>query len=435
MGKSKNRKRWIWVVILFFFLLFQHFDFRMLVSVAPEILSEFNIRWSGLDPITVISLLAGLIFFFVWGYFYDSHTRKYLISLAGFIWGVSSWLIGIAPTSTTFFASIAVGGIDNASYSGIYVLIGDLFTPRNRGKILGLIHISQPLSLLLGILFVRWLGQPANWRMILFFTGALGILMTFIVYFGLREPKRGANEPALAEIRMSGVYLFDWKTAKDVLTSPGLMLIYAFGLFGGIPWFVLTTYLGSYLRESRAVAPENIYQILLPPLIALTLGSPLGGWLGDRLSRLRRDGRILISIAGVVLPGLFLYIAIKTQEFQPLQFTFLMSLMGIYMSFYWPNMVASIFDITLPEFRASATSIMLFFQVLGSLLGNGLISLMQNRVGLEVALLWICLSAWAACLIILVGLLKLVSNEIEELRRHMAYRSHLESRLQLPTEY
>jgi len=297
----------------------------MLVSVAPEILSEFNIRWSGIDPITVVSLLAGLLFVFVWGYLYDSHTRKYLISLAGFIWGVSSWLIGIAPTSTTFFASIAAGGIDNASSSGIYVLIGDLFTPRNRGKILGLIHISQPLALLMGILFIRWLDEPVNWRMILFFTGAFGIIMSLIVHFCLREPKRGANEPALADIRMSGVYLFDWKTAKDVLTSPSLMLIYAYGLFGGIPWFALTTHLGSYLRETRAVPPENIYPILLPPLIALTLGLPLGGWLGDRLSRLRRKGRILISIAGVVLPGLFLFIAIKSQEFQPLQFTFLMS--------------------------------------------------------------------------------------------------------------
>ena len=127
---------------------------------------------------------------------------------------------------------------------------------------------------------------------------------------------------------------------------------------------------------------------------------------------------------------LLLCLAFTVTSAQENLFLFLMMLMGFFMSFTWPNLIASILDTALPELRASASSILLLFQSLGALLGPWLVSILQQGLGLGNAILAVCLGSWGICLVLQFGLLIHIPKNIEELRQHMAYRSHLEARLQ-----
>ena len=107
-------------------------------------------------------------------------------------------------------------------------------------------------------------------------------------------------------------------------------------------------------------------------------------------------------------------------------------LMGFFMSFSWPNVIAMIFEVTLPEVRSFTTAIVLALQALGGLGGPFLVSLLQVRLGLRAAILSVAIGAWLLGLLLMVGLIIFLPVDVENLRRHMAYRSHLERRLGKP---
>jgi hypothetical protein len=50
------------------------------------------------------------------------------------------------------------------------------------------------------------------------------------------------------------------------------------------------------------------------------------------------------------------------------------------------------------------------------------------KIGLGSAILWVSTGSWGVSLLFLIGLLFLLPEEIERLRKHLAYRSQLEAR-------
>lgn len=314
MLKSKTGSRWVTITIFFLFLLFHQLDLTLLGMLRDQIASAFDLERTWFDPALGIGMVVGSISFIVWGALNDRFNRKNLLVLAGFLWGVTSLLMGIAPTYATFFLSNAASGIDNGCYSGIYSMTGDLFSPKNRGKVFGLLLLTQPLGLFLGFFMEALTHRFSNWRVLLAIAGEVGILMTLLVGLFFREPKRGSSEPALANIRMTGIYLYDWDTAKVFLFKPSMLLIYAVSLLGSIPGIVVVKYLIGYLQDLNGIPLMDVYQILLPALIAYALGFPLGGWVGDTLFKYNKNGRILASMAGAFVPAIALLIALQMPD-------------------------------------------------------------------------------------------------------------------------
>jgi fucose permease len=104
--------------------------------------------------------------------------------------------------------------------------------------------------------------------------------------------------------------------------------------------------------------------------------------------------------------------------------------LGLFFSFSWPNLIASILDITLPELRASAAGIFLFFQAMGAFVSPFIVAIINRMIGLIGSITWVCIAAWGICLILFFSLTRSIPNDIEQFRKHMAYRSFLEMRMQ-----
>ena len=430
MRREIIRYRWVFVVTMFLFLFYHQligFLVEPLTMVFRGIASVSDL-W--LDFELPINVLFAIFLFLVWGILYDRHSRRRLISLAGFLWGVSAWLMALAPTFALFNVSKAVSGIDRASHSGIYAMVGDLFKPTNRGKILGLLLLAQPMALLFAEILSDQLEDMLQWRSVMLMLGAIGFLLALMIHNFVKEPKRGAKEPALGNVQMTGTYQFDWDLAKTAITKPGLIFLFVYMFFGIIPWIVMSDGMLNYLRALSGFEQLDIYLLLLPIMFGITLGYPIGGLLGDVLFRFNKNGRLLISLIGVIAPSICLYYAFKGQNVQGQGFLVSILMMGFFMAFPWSNIFASVMDITLPELRASAFALALVFQTIGVLVSPFILSLVQGTIGLIDTILWLSIGAWAICFVILVLLLIFVPRDIEKLRRHMAYRSHLEVRLQ-----
>jgi MFS transporter, Spinster family, sphingosine-1-phosphate transporter len=113
----------------------------------------------------------------------------------------------------------------------------------------------------------------------------------------------------------------------------------------------------------------------------------------------------MVLMIGLVLPAFFFYFAMQASGSLNTGFIVLMAIMGLFTSFTWPNVIAAIFDITLPEIRATAVGIMLMLQAFGLILSSNLVAFLQFRIDLDQAILIVALSGWLISLPIAAALL------------------------------
>lgn len=429
MKKPIIKRNTIFVVLFFFFLIFHHFNTFLIGPLVDQVLSDIGSESFWRDSLMIISFLVAAGALLLWGLLFDRHTRKKLLSVAAFLWGTSSLLIGISPTYATFFFSYVAGNMDRTSHAGIYALAGDFFGPKKRGRVLGLFLFSQPIALLLVLLITEAFEEWINLRSVVILLGLIGFVFSLLIAILIREPKRGTSEPALAGIQLTGVYTLDWEIGKKALSKSTLLFIYALSFLMIIPSSVIFVWMAEYLNQLPGVSESVLLWIFLATLIMLAAGHYLGGLLGDILFKVKKTGRVMTGMAGTVLSILLFSSVMHVTDVQSLWMIILMALMGLFISFAWPNIFATVLDITVPEVRGTALSIIILGQLVGLVLSVNLVISLQNFFELGQTILWVSLAAWLLCLPILVKLLQTVPREIEELRRHMAYRSQLEARL------
>lgn len=130
-----------------------------------------------------------------------------------------------------------------------------------------------------------------------------------------------------------------------------------------------------------------------------------------------------MSSAGVLLGAVFLYVAIKTPVNQPTVFFVWMALTAIFMPLSSPNVVATVYDITVPEVRSTAQAVEYFIENIGAAFAPVLAGLFSVLYGKGNAILWICTVAWGLCFFFYLGALLTIDHDIHVLRSHMADRA------------
>lgn len=217
--KSHNRYRWFVVAVFFCFMLLHQSDRLLIGPLTTPIMETFHIDEAQMGAVFTGALVVAALLYPLWGYLYDRFARAKLLALASFIWGATTWLSAIAPTYSTFLMSRASTGVDDLSYPGLFSMISDFFSPRVRGKIYGLLQLTLPLGYLLGMLMALLLGPQIGWRSVFYITGSLGIVLSVLIFFFVKELPRGTSEPEMAKLTEVGAYKFDWKVARSFLKS------------------------------------------------------------------------------------------------------------------------------------------------------------------------------------------------------------------------
>jgi MFS family permease len=427
MKTGKNR--WFVVGIFFVFMLLHQADKLVIGSLTTPIMNTFKINETQMGLLTSGAILVGAVFYPLWGYLCDRFSRAKLLALASLIWGSTTWLSAIAPTYSTFLVSRSSTGIDDSSYPGIYSLIADYFPPKVRGKVYGLLQVAQPVGYLVGMILALVLGGVIGWRSIFYITGSLGVLMSIVIFFGVKEPERGVSEPELANIEQVGKYRFDWKIARDLFKKRSLILLFLQGFIGVFPWQVITYWFFRYLETERHFSSNEVLITMGIAIALLSAGYPLGGSLGDWLFNKTKRGRLIISATGVITGAILLFVAINVPYENRTLFIILMGLTAIFIPFASPNVLSTIYDVTLPEVRSTANSIQYFIEQGGSAVAPTLAGLIAMNSSLENSILVICISAWIMCFIFFLGAIYLLPKDIDQLRAQLRERAEIEKNL------
>ena len=428
--RHRPRSRWFVVAVFFVFMLLHQSDRLLIGTLTTNIMATFRITMTQMGAVSTGALIVGAICYPLWGYLYDRYGRAKLLALASFIWGATTWLNAIAPTYKVFLITRATTGIDDSSYPGIYSLISDLFGPKVRGKVYGLLQLTAPLGFLLGMILALSLRDVIGWRGVFYITGSLGVILAVVIYFGVPEPPRGGAEPEMAGLETVTTYKFKWPIVWGLFKKPTLLLIFVQGFFGVFPWNVITFWFFAYLETERGYTGVPLFVTMAVAVIVLAVGYPVGGALGDRLFQRTPRGRAIVSTIGVLAGAVLLYFTLRVPEANQWLFLVMLSFTALFIPFASPNVVSTVYDITLPEVRSTALSIESLIESAGAALSPLIAGLIADRSSLGTAILLICVSTWLLCALFFIGVAIVVPGDIRTLRAQMQARAETEQALQ-----
>jgi MFS transporter, Spinster family, sphingosine-1-phosphate transporter len=421
--QTASKYRWFVVAVFFAFMLLHQTDKLLIGPLTTSIMREFNLTRAQMGAVNTGALIVGAICYPLWGYLYDRYARAKLLAAASFIWGATTWLGAIAPNYTTFIAARASTGIDDSSYPGLYSLITDYFLPEMRGKIYGLLELSMPIGYLLAIILGSLLSGSLGWRGVFYLTGSLGVVLAGVIFFGVREPERGMGEPELADLEHIPATHFSWETVRDLFNKPTLRILFIQGFFGVFPWNVITYWIFNYLETERGYSESAVLATMVPAILALAAGYPLGGALGDYFFKRTPRGRSLVAATGVLVGAVMLYLTLNVPLENQLQFGIMLAATGLVIPLAAANVVATVYDVTLPEVRSTALSIQYFIESSGAALAPWVAGLIADATSLKTAFLLICIITWILCGIFFMLVARYITADTAQLRSQLRQRA------------
>jgi len=426
----KPKHRWYAVAVFFAFMFVHQADRLMIGPLTTPIMETFGINEAQMGAVSTAALIVSALLYPVWGYLYDRYARSKLLALASLIWGVTTMLNARAPTYPAFLVTRASTGIDDSSYPGLFSMVADFFSPLQRGKIFGLLELSGPLGYLAGMMLALLLGGVIGWRNVYLITGVLGIVIAAAIFFGVKEPARGRSEPEMAGMEVIGTYRFNWKTALQLFRKRSLLVLFVQGFFGVFPWQVITFWMFRYLETERGYDSGQVLVTMGTLVVILAGGYFLGGMAGDWAFKRTPRGRTLVAGAGVLLGAVFLTLALNVPVDNPPLFLVWMALTAVFMPMAAPNVISSVYDITLPEVRSTAMSVQYFIENAGAASAPLLAGLIAVRADLKTAILVICTSTWLLCAVFFAVTSRLIPHDISVLRAQMQERAEEERAIQ-----
>jgi MFS family permease len=131
----------------------------------------------------------------------------------------------------------------------------------------------------------------------------------------------------------------------------------------------------------------------------------------------------LVATVAVLLGAVLLYLTLNVPVGNQAVFMVLLCATALFIPFSSPNIISTVYDVTLPEVRSTAAAIQYFIESGGAALAPLLAGLMAVNSSLRYAILIICISAWLLCSLFLAGAAYFVPRDIETLRNQLRERA------------
>lgn len=189
---SNRYRAWFLVVLLIVstFNFTDRFIFQLLAEAIKRDLQLSDLELGALGGI------AFALFYAIMGIplarVAEHRSRVGLLAVSVFFWSAMTALCG-AVTNFWQMLLCRVGvGAGEASFTpASNSLIGDHFPPTRRATALSIIQLGSPISALISALVISVIVAHWGWRGAFIAAGLPGLLLAFLVWFGLREPPRG----------------------------------------------------------------------------------------------------------------------------------------------------------------------------------------------------------------------------------------------------
>jgi len=248
-------------------LLLVALDQTVIATALTAIVGEFK-SYSSLGFIVTAYMLTTTITVPLAGKLSDMYGRRPMLITGVTIFTVGSLLSGLSPSVEWLIAWRALQGIGGGIItSQAFTIVGDLFTPRERGRWQGMIGAVFGMSSVIGPLIGGWLtdkqhifGLVTDWRWTFFINVPVGIVAATVIMANLPNIKHDAKHypdyagAAIMSVVLAAVVLAvdNTKVIFKFLTDTGVDL----GLIQGTLWATVILGTGLFIAvERRAKQP------------------------------------------------------------------------------------------------------------------------------------------------------------------------------------
>jgi sugar phosphate permease len=216
----------------------------------------------------------------------------------------------LLPLTGTFAAMVAVWTICGAAQAGLFPIAARLivtsFPGTRRAMASGLLASCMSVgAAAMSAVAGELLGRHVDWKLVFVLAAAPGFLWAGMFIGWYRE------EPTHAAQRHAQ---HDDSTGK-MLRMPVLWLICGQQFLRAAGYVFYASWFSTYLQEAKSLDIERAGQLNGLPLVAVVVGSPLGGLLSDSLlayTGSRRIGQQVVAIvallacAGLIVPAFWI---------------------------------------------------------------------------------------------------------------------------------
>jgi MFS transporter, Spinster family, sphingosine-1-phosphate transporter len=423
MNVRPHNRRFV-LSVFFVFLLLHQADRLVIGQVLGDLQRDFGIDDAAAGAIGTGALVVAAILFPIWGYLYDRFARAKLLALASFIWGMTTMLGAVVTTFPAFLAARGSTGVDDSSYPGLYSLVADYFGPQTRGKVNGLLQLTGPVGSILSLLLVLALRDTIGWRNIFLLTGSMGLVVGSLIFFGVRDVPRGSSEPEMQGLSDIPATQFQWSALRKLLQRRAIFPLFLQGFFGVFAFNVIEFWFFTYLARERGYEDQVIVAIMIGAALTMSIGTLIGGAVGDALFQRTRRGRLMTCLTGVTVGAALLFVTLRLpSESSPLVFGLMLAITALFTLVSGPNIVATIHDITLPEVRSTALAVQYFIENIGAASAPLLVGTLSSRIGLSSAILLISVGTLGVCALFLLVAVVLIPKDVDALRQEMHERA------------
>jgi len=218
-------------------MLLASLDQTIVGTAMPRIITDLQ----GFDRYTWVTtayLLTSTVMVPIYGKLSDIFGRKPIFLIGVVVFLVGSAASGAAQSMNQLIAFRAFQGLGAAALMPIAIaVVGDLFTPRERGKWQGVTGGVFGLSSILGPTVGGWITDHSTWRWVFYVNLPIGIIALLVLIF-LMPPLRSKNTGKVSIDYLGALLLICW-------TVPLLLgFTWAGSQYAWLSWQIISLFAG-----------------------------------------------------------------------------------------------------------------------------------------------------------------------------------------------
>jgi len=276
--------------------LFYVYDYFIQVSpavITQQLMASFSIGAAGIG-------ILGSCFFYAYalmqipaGFLLDKYGARRLLSLAILVSGLGVTMFGMTHSFTLSALTRLMVGFGSAfSFIGALYLVSRWFPHRHFALLAGIVQFSGCVGSMIGEAPLALTIDHYGWRQTMIATGFITLILSIIFWLVIRDNKPGTQ----LDKQHSDISIRD--RLSLILGTPQVWWVMLCGFFCWVPVASIGALWGvPYLM--KVYGWQNIHAAAICSLfwLGLGLGSPILGWLSDRLRTRKLPFILCFSLA------------------------------------------------------------------------------------------------------------------------------------------
>jgi MFS transporter, FSR family, fosmidomycin resistance protein len=263
----------------------------LIVSIYPLLKGEFHLSFVQIGVITLTYQMCASILQPLIGLYTDKHPKPYSLSV-----GMGFTLIGIvtlafAPNYASVLGAAALIGAGSSIFHPESSRIARLASGGRHGLAQSIFQVGGNTGSAMGPLLAAWIIIPHGQASLAWFALAALLAIAVLANVGAWYKRRHLDGTGGSKSRPAVAVLLP---VRKVAWSVGILVVLIFSKYFYIA--SISSYYSFYLIEKFKVSVQSAQVHLFIFLLAMALGTLLGGPIGDRIGRKRV---IWVSILGI----------------------------------------------------------------------------------------------------------------------------------------